>query len=881
MIDQTISQYKIIEKLGEGGMGVVYKAQDTKLDRFVALKFLPPHLAASEQDKARFIQEAKSASALNHPNVCTIHDIQDFEGQMFIVMEFVDGQTLQEKKSSLTQKQAIDYGIQIAEGLAAAHEKGIVHRDIKPENIMIRKDGIVQVMDFGLAKLVGVSRLTKEGSTVGTLGYMSPEQVQGQETDHRSDIFSFGVLLYEMLAGRSPFNGAHESAILYEIVNVDVAPMSSIKPEIDPELDRIVLECLEKDPNERMQSIKQIAIDLNRFKRTSSRTRMSKSFSARPAVVSSVNSGDGDALNRSIKKYLPWGLTGIMLIVLLVMVFSRPSERNVIQTSLNVSIVLPDSIKPLFFGGGSPPLISPDGKNVACIDASDGQIIIYSLEDKKITRLRKTDGSVHPFWSPDGKNIGFFCDNRLKRTDLTGGTPVTICLARNPRGGSWNQFDQIIFTDDYQAPILMVSANGGEPAQITILDSTRKEGSHRFPYFLPDGKHFLYFNRTISESGEAEGDAIYVGSTDGSVKKMVLRSSTNAMYADGHIIFMQNRTIMAQRFNADKLELSGDPFVLEKDVINDFSWNLAMYSVSQNGILLSQHGELSSGAPILIYNMEGKQIRSVGGLDEMNTPRFSPDGSKLAVWLYDTKSRKTNIWIYDLRTGGKTRLTNGKDGEFGPIWSPDGTRIIFSVGFTKGALFESFTNRASDRKKFFQTMDVLLTMDWFRDGTKIIVQKVNPTLNNSDIGWINAASADSVHLLIASQYDEIDGRISPDGKWLSYLSNESGDYDLYIYSMKNGQSWKVDENAANGGRWGISSNELYYRKNGILIRASISYSQDGITNITKKNLFTIPLTTISDDVSRDGKSIAFVRAFEAQDLHYPPISMKLFWYNTK
>ncbi len=232
MIGQTISHYKILEKLGEGGMGVVYKAQDTKLDRFVALKFLPAHLAASEQDKARFIQEAKSAAALNHPNVCSIIDIQEHEGtqgdkQLFIVMEFIDGQTLQEKKGSLTQKQAIDYGIQIAEGLAAAHEKGIVHRDIKPENIMIRKDGIVQVMDFGLAKLVGVSRLTKQGATVGTLGYMSPEQVQGQETDHRSDIFSFGVVLYEMLTERSPFSGAHESAILYKIVNVDVPPMST------------------------------------------------------------------------------------------------------------------------------------------------------------------------------------------------------------------------------------------------------------------------------------------------------------------------------------------------------------------------------------------------------------------------------------------------------------------------------------------------------------------------------------------------------------------------------------------------------------------------------------------------------------------------------
>src|ERR1043166_4083048 len=270
MIGTTLSQYKILEKLGEGGMGVVYKAEDTKLDRFVALKFLPPHLNASAQDKARFIQEAKAAAALNHPNVCSIIDIQDRDGQMFIVMEFVDGQTLREKKDSISFKQAIDIGIQIADGLSAAHEKGIVHRDIKPDNIMIRKDGIAQIMDFGLAKLRSsgskISRLTKEGSTVGTAGYMSPEQVQGQDADHRSDIFSLGVLLFELFIGQSPFKGVHETALAYEIVNVDPAPMSSIKPDIDPNLDAIILECLEKDPRERTQSIAQTGLDLKRYR---------------------------------------------------------------------------------------------------------------------------------------------------------------------------------------------------------------------------------------------------------------------------------------------------------------------------------------------------------------------------------------------------------------------------------------------------------------------------------------------------------------------------------------------------------------------------------------------------------------------------------------
>src|ERR1044071_9709175 len=299
MIGKTISHYKILEKLGEGGMGVVYKAEDLKLERPVALKFLPANLLSSAQDKARFVQEAKSASALNHPNVATVYEIDEADGQMFIAMEFVDGTTLREKMAGISLKQAVDIGVQIADGLAAAHEKGIVHRDIKPENIMVRKDGLCQIMDFGLAKLRGtrskISRLTKAGSTIGTAGYMSPEQVQGQETDHRSDIFSLGVLLYELFTGELPFKGVHETALMYEIVNVDPAPMSAVKPEIDQALDLIVLECLEKDPNERTQSVKQVALDLKRVKRESGRQKMSRITAARPVMAPASSPQNGGA----------------------------------------------------------------------------------------------------------------------------------------------------------------------------------------------------------------------------------------------------------------------------------------------------------------------------------------------------------------------------------------------------------------------------------------------------------------------------------------------------------------------------------------------------------------------------------------------------------
>lgn len=874
MIGQTISQYKILEKIGEGGMGIVYKAQDTKLDRFVALKFLPPHMAASDQDKARFVQEAKSAAALNHPNVCSIIDIQEYEQQMFIVMEFVDGHTLQEKKSSLTLKQAIDYGIQVAEGLAAAHEKGIIHRDIKPENIMIRKDGIAQIMDFGLAKLAGVSRLTKAGSTVGTLGYMSPEQVQGQETDHRSDIFSFGVLLYEMITGQSPFTGAHESAILYEIVNVDVQPPSTIKPDIDPELDRIVLECLEKDPNERMQSIKQVAIDLNRFKRTSSRTRMSRSFASRPAMSGSIAATSQPQVNRN--QYLPWIISFVIVLVVVALFWMYPSSETAFEPSIQSSIILPDSIKPLFYGGGSAPLISPDGRHVAFLDAANSQIVVYSLEDRSMVRLTKTEGSTHPFWSPDGKNIGFFQFHKLKTIDLLGGAPVTVCVAQNPRGGSWGSNNEIVFTPNYQSPIFAVSAQGGTPRPVTELDSARKEGSHRWPYFLPDGKHFLFLMRTISETGEAEGDMICVGSTDGTTKKTILRSSANPAYAGGHILYVQGQTIMAQRFDPDNFTLNGDPFIVEKEVINDVSWNLALFSVSANGLLLFQTGELSSGAPVLIYTAEGKLVQSLGGKDEQNEPRFSPDGNKIALWLYDLKSRKSNLWIYDRRTGSRTRLTNNKEGEFSPLWSPDGASIIYwSIG--KRGLYEISTNRGSEPKLFFHSQDFLQTQDWSRNGKTILVHKINPGLSNTDIGKIDAEKRDTIDMVMSTPFDEIEPRISPDGKWFVYISNESGEYEVYLTSLdKIGQSWKLSEDGAIVARWGSTAKEVFYvAVDGMIKRIALSYSGESVSVLSKSKLFRVPLTAIGFDVSRDGRYFAFTRAFEGHSL--PPISMRINW----
>ena len=522
MIGQTFSHYSILERLGEGGMGVVYRARDTKLDRDVALKFLPLELTKDSSARERFIHEAKAASALSHPNVCAIHDIQDYEHQMFIVMDFVDGQTLREKQGSISFKQAIDIGIQVADGLAAAHEKGIVHRDIKPENIMIRKDGIAQVMDFGLAKLRGnVTRLTKEGSTVGTAGYMSPEQVQGQDTDHRSDIFSFGVLLYELLTGQLPFKGVHETAVAYEIVNVDPAPMTSIKPEIDPQLDAIVLECLEKDPRERTQSIAQVALDLKKYKRDTSRQRASRITAARQ--ISKTAEGaqiiEGHEASRGFP--IAWiaaaSVFFICAVTFGVMYFNRPPTE---VRTINAYMLPPEKLSFATHSGGlggGHVALSPDGSMltfVAVDSLGKTHLMVRALNALNAKELPATEGASYPFWSPDNRYIGFFQSGKMKKIEAAGGPSVTICDARDGRGGSWNQDGVIVFSNSSD-PIYEVPAAGGAAIAVTKRDPSRNEQTHRWPHFLPDGKHFLYFSRSSFGGVEREEDACFVGSLDG------------------------------------------------------------------------------------------------------------------------------------------------------------------------------------------------------------------------------------------------------------------------------------------------------------------------------------------------------------------------------
>jgi len=582
MIGQSISHYKILEKLGEGGMGIVYKAHDSKLDRTVALKFLPQNLSPSDEDKTRFIQEAKAAATLNHQNICTIHDIQEYENQLFIVMEYIDGQTLRDrtemqKDAPISLKQAIAIGIQVSEGLAAAHENGIIHRDIKPENVMLKKDGRVVVMDFGLAKLrvSGVSRITKEGSTVGTLGYMAPEQVQGLDVDHRADIFSLGVILYELFAGEAPFKGVHETAMAYEIVNVDPSPLTTLKPDIDPELDRIVLECIDKDKDERYQSAREIAKDLKRFKRESGRQKVSRISTAHPVhrpqsgemqAATTEQTDSIDTPSRTVSNYrknIPvLLLVGILILVSAIFLFLQMTSENpeALRSSFYVQPL--ESWQYSTWGGGHI-AVSPDGRTTAFVaEGADGirHLWIRPLEDLSSRMLPGTDGAMFPFWSPDSRFIAFFSDGKLKKIDITGGRPLPICDASSGRGGSWNQYGDIIFAAQATSAIYRVPDAGGIPEPLTSIDDQPAGVGHRWPVFLPDGKHFLYLWGNIDERD------LYVASLDLKVNKRLLQNSSNVVYSDGRIFYIRESMLMGQPFNTKKLEFTGPPTLVAENI---------------------------------------------------------------------------------------------------------------------------------------------------------------------------------------------------------------------------------------------------------------------------------------------------------------------------
>ncbi|HEX7572662.1 MAG TPA: protein kinase, partial [Bacteroidota bacterium] len=630
MVGQTILNYKILEKLGEGSMGVVYKAQDLTLGQMVALRFLPIQLSHSEVDRARSILEARAASTLTHPNICTVQAIKEHEGQMFIVMDYVEGETLRKKLTAgpVQVRRAIEIGMQIAEGLAILHEHGMTHRNIKPENIMIRKDGVVQVMDFGLIRRGGLSPEAREGSTAGTAAYMSPELIQGHASDQRTDIFSLGMVLYEMLSGQPPFRGADEAAVIEEILTVEPHPLSSAVEGIDNVLDAIVLECLVKDQEERYQSARELAKDLRRYLRTAGGPggeRMVKVGVSRRVEPSVPPPRDPGILNAGLIKWgvfppaqpenrpaaaeggqgsapaaassplrsgriFPWVLVSILVVA--AVAFALLYFRGTVSKSRTVRSFIrpPENFTFARMSGGASGghfALAPDGKKLtfaATDSAGVTRLWVRSLNSLQCVPLAGTDEASYPFWSPDSRCIGFFSGGKLRRIDASGGAVNTLCEAASGRGATWSGDNIILFSPSSSEPLNQIPAAGGTPSPVTKLDPSRLEHSHRWPWFLPDGKHFLYLARSSSS------DIIYVASLDGKESKELLRKHSNVVYGNSCLLFIEEGALIAQPFDLGGLELRGLPATVAEGVLYDPGFGRGEFSVSGHGELLYGEG---------------------------------------------------------------------------------------------------------------------------------------------------------------------------------------------------------------------------------------------------------------------------------------------------
>jgi serine/threonine protein kinase/Tol biopolymer transport system component len=818
-----LGTYEILSAIGAGGMGEVYQAHDSNLRRDVAIKVLPEAFAHDADRLSRFRREAQLLASLNHPNIATIHGLEDSNGTSYLVMELVSGETLAQRikrDGAVPIEEALTVAKQISEALEAAHEKGIIHRDLKPANVKLTPEGKVKVLDFGLAKAfagdtttedIGNSptlsmAATMQGVILGTAAYMSPEQARGKLVDKRTDIWAFGVVLYELLTGKQAFSGEDVTDILAAVVRAE-PDWSRLPPATPAKISDLLRRCLQKDKTLRMQAAGDIRIEIVEAL----------------AAPSSVGAGTADPATRNWRERLAWPAAGVLALIAITLAIGfvqrsqkPPQPLQAVRLSADIG-----ADANLDTTSGTPAILSPDGRRLAFVASSADQpprLYVRSLDQLQATLLSGTENARDPFFSPDGQWIGFFADRRLKKISVQGGAAVTLCDAPNDHGGSWVEDGTIVFSKDSVSGLSKVSSAGGTPQPLTTLDKQAGVTTHRWPQMLPGGQAVLFTSST--NGGDFEGAEIVVYSTASGQRKTVQRGGFYARYLPiGQLVYVHDGTVFAVPFDLQRLEVTGQPAPILEGVATNFTNGAAQYSFSDTGNLVYVAGRTGAqNVSIYWMNREGKfqPLRETPG--DYRNPAFSPDGKRLALEINDGK--RSDIWVYEWERDALTRLTFAGESNGYPVWTPDGQRIVYS-SIEKGGVNNLWWIRADgagDAQRLAESKSPQYLSAWRPDGKVLAFRQVNPE-TNSDVmtlpiegseksGWKPGKPKPFVN----SAFADAEPAFSPDGRWLAYHSNETGSFEVYVRPFPGpGGKWQISSGGGLDPKWSRNGKELFYR----------------------------------------------------------------------
>ncbi|MDP9162456.1 MAG: protein kinase [Acidobacteriota bacterium] len=870
-----LDPYEIISPLGAGGMGEVYRARDSRLGRDIALKILPDSFSQNADRLNRFAQEARAVAALNHPNILAVFDIGSFNGSPFLVSELLEGETLRTvlDRGALPQRKTIEYGVQIAQGLAAAHEKGIVHRDLKPENIFITKDGRVKILDFGLAKLAQnsgtqevtlTSSHTAAGVVMGTASYMAPEQVRGEPADPRTDIFAFGAVLYEILSGVRAFRRDTAAETMTAVLKDDPPELSDLGRPVSPTLERIVRRCVEKSMDQRFQSARDLSFALS---------ALSGSETAATAPAKS-----GAAPKRF--RLLPGLALAIAIAAAVAASTWFVARRPVATTRMQFAIPVPEEMSVSHMA------LSRDGAMLAFVspEESTGLPMIYvqRIGSTSVTLLPGTQNASFPFWSPDGAYIAFFGNGKLQKMAISGGTPQILANVLAPRGGSWGSQNVIVYAPDTGPALWRVNADGSNVALVTPdVVGSKELQTRRWPVFLPDGKRFLYWSGNFANSKDDQFSGIYVGSLDSKDNKLVILCHSSFSYDSGKLYYADDqRQLVNTAFDPSTGKVSGDVAPVANQVGFQPSTYWAAFTVSGTGTVVYNTGVGAALSVLTWIDRSGKELSRIGDPGIMANPSLSPDGSHVAIDVADLKANNVDIWLISTKGGSNARFTFDPAEEVAGVWSPDGKIVSYRSAQGGITVLSKPASGLVEEKALLtrNSSEDSIPNSWSADSKQLLL--ANQSAGHWSLALLPAAGGTSVPFT-KTKTNQTNGQFSPDGKWIAYAADESGVWEVYVTSFPGtAGKWQVSRGGGTEPRWRGDGKELFYiAPSGMLMAVPVN-AEDIFATGTPTPLFQIhgraPISStdiFTYDVTKDGKRFLVNRYVKPE--HVPPLTILL------